>query len=331
MNQPSPHPTSPTPVDGPGTVTAVPGLPDGFARDFTSLLVDTGTVRLHVVTGGTGPALLLLPGWPQTWYAWRELMPRLAKQFTVVAADPRGTGRSDAPTGGYDSATLAADLAAAMTELGHPTFAVVGYDLGMALGYALAADHPGRVTHLAIGEASRGFAPPPPMISPYPVAEKAWHFAFNRAGEISERMVEGREEIYFGYQFTSKGRHPKAVPAQAVDVYVAALKNSPDTLRASFAYYRDDLTEAQQDERRRTPLPMPVLALGGEASMGKLTGELLRPLAVDLQVAVVPGAGHYLSDEAPQALLAVLEDFLQPVEKPADPSAAQADAPRAPS
>ena len=121
----------------PGSVTGVPALPTGFTDSFTSLLVDTGPVRIHVVTGGAGPALLLLPGWPQTWYTWRLLMPALSERFTVVAAEPRGTGLSDAPIEGYDSATLADDLATTMTQLGHPTFAVAGYDLGMTIGYAL--------------------------------------------------------------------------------------------------------------------------------------------------------------------------------------------------
>ncbi|GAA3527086.1 alpha/beta hydrolase [Amycolatopsis ultiminotia] len=298
-----------TATDEAGSVSRVPGLPDGFTDIFTSLRVDTGTVGLHVVSGGTGPALLLLPGWPQTWYAWRHLMPALATSHTVVAADPRGTGASDAPTDGYDTATLATDLAEAMTALGHRTFAAVGYDLGMNLGYALAADHPERVTRLAVGEASRGFAPPPPMIAPKPVAEKAWHFAFNRAGEISDRMVAGREEIYFGYQFQSKAAHPDAIPATAVEVYVAALRN-PATRRASFEYYRDDLLDAQQAERRRTPLTIPVLGIGGAHSMGPVIGSLLQPLATDLSTASIPGAGHFLPDEAPDALLAALQSFL---------------------
>ena len=292
-----------------GSVTHVPALPAGFTDVFTSLLVDTGTVDIHVVTGGSGPALLLLPGWPQTWYTWRLLMPALARRFTVVAADPRGTGLSDAPLDGYDSATMAGDLATAMTRLGHPTFAVAGYDLGMTIGYALAADHRERVTRLAIGEASRGFAPSPPMIAPKQIAERAWHFAFNRAGDISERMVQGREEIYFGHQFASKGAHPGSVPAQAVDVYIAALKK-PATLRASFEYYRDDLTDVQQESRRSTPLAIPVLAIGGGASMGDAVGQFMRPLAADLTTIVLPDAGHYLSDEAPAALLAALESFL---------------------
>ena len=102
-------------------------------------------IRQHIVTGGSGPALLLVHGWPENWYAWRFLMPTLAKNYTVVAVDQRGIGLSEKTTGGYDSATLATDLAALMTQLGHEQFAVVGHDTGMVIAYALAADHRDRV------------------------------------------------------------------------------------------------------------------------------------------------------------------------------------------
>lgn len=88
---------APTRIEGRGTAAGVPGLPGRFTEMFQSGLTDAGEVRLHTVTGGTGPPLVLVPGWPQTWYAWRSVMPALAREHTVVAVDPRGTGRSDKP------------------------------------------------------------------------------------------------------------------------------------------------------------------------------------------------------------------------------------------
>ena len=133
--------TSPTP-QGPGSVSGAPNLPAGFAGTFTSRYVDTGDLRLHAVTGGEGPPLLLVHGWPQTWYAWRMLMPALARDFSVVAVDQRGIGLSDKPRDGYDTATLASDLVKLMDALGHQRFALYGTDTGMPIAYALAADHP---------------------------------------------------------------------------------------------------------------------------------------------------------------------------------------------
>jgi pimeloyl-ACP methyl ester carboxylesterase len=129
----------------PFTATDTPYLPADFTSTFTSRFVDTDGLSLHAVTGGDGPPLLLLPAWPQFWYCWRLVMPVLAEHFTVVAADVRGTGASAKPATGYDAATLAQDMATLMSNLGHETFAVAGYDLGMVVGYALAASHRHRV------------------------------------------------------------------------------------------------------------------------------------------------------------------------------------------
>ena len=131
--------------EGPGSVSGAPNLPAGFTGTFTSRYVDAGGLRQHVVTGGDGPPLLLVHGWPQNWYAWRLVMPALARDFSVVAPDQRGIGLSGKPEGGYDPGTLADDLVALMDALGHQRFAVVGTDTGLPIGYALAADHPDRV------------------------------------------------------------------------------------------------------------------------------------------------------------------------------------------
>ena len=155
--------TSPTP-QGPGSVSGAPNLPAGFTGTFTSRYVDTGDLRLHAVTGGDGPPLLLVHGWPQTWYAWRMVMPALARDFQVIAVDQRGIGLSDKPEGGYDTGTLARDLVALMDALGHQRFAMVGHDTEMPIGYALAADHPERLDRLAVAEAVLpGVAPSPPL------------------------------------------------------------------------------------------------------------------------------------------------------------------------
>ena len=101
-------------------------------------------MRLHAVIGGDGPPLLLIHGWPQSWYQFRLIMPALARDFEVIAADQRGMGLSDKPQDGYDTGTVAGDLVRLMEVLGHQRFAVYGTDTGMPTAYALAADHPER-------------------------------------------------------------------------------------------------------------------------------------------------------------------------------------------
>src|SRR5690349_24564190 len=184
--------------EGPGSVSGAPNLPAGFTSTFTSRYVDTGELRLHAVTGGNGPPLLLVHGWPQTWYAWRMLMPALARDFQVIAVDQRGIGLSDKPPDGYDTGTLAGDLVALMEALGHRRFALYGTDVGMPIAYALAADHPERVARLVLSEAPiPGVGASPPLLLYNPVlTARLWHLAFNQLpAEVNEALVRDREAI----------------------------------------------------------------------------------------------------------------------------------------
>ena len=287
-------------------------LPDGFLDVFTSRLVEVNGLRLHAVTGGDGPALLLIGGWPQTWYAWREVMPALARQHTVVAVDSRGAGLSDKPDDGYDAGTLSADLVALMAALGHDRFDVVGHDIGTWTGYALAADHPERVGRLAILEAViPGLTPSPPFFGPAAVNLKLWQFGFNRLTDLNEELVRGRERLFFGWQFATKAATRTAIPAYAVDVYVDAITADPRALRASFAYYRAlDETIAQNEQRSKTRLTLPVLALGGALWGGANAVQTMRLAADDVTGVVLDDCGHYPAEEQPARFVEILEDFL---------------------
>jgi pimeloyl-ACP methyl ester carboxylesterase len=297
--------------EGPGSVVGAPHLPDGFAGTFTSRYVVTGELRQHVVTGGGGPPLLLLHGWPQTWYAWRLVMPALARDFTVIAPDQRGCGLSGKPADGYDTATLGADLAALMDALGHRRFAVAGHDTGMWIGYALAADHPGRVTRLAVAEAAMpGVSPSPPLFGSTAANDRLWHFAFNRLAEVNDQLTLGREEVYFGFQFAKAA---KTLPEFAVRYYIDALAADPASLHGSFAAYRAlNATIAQNQQRTTGRLPMPVLAIGGSEGIGEGAANTMKLAADDVQSVVIPGCGHYLLEEGPEEVLAALTAFLLP-------------------
>ena len=305
--------TDPT---GPGSTSQAPNLPPGFTDTFTSRYVQANGIRQHAVVGGEGPALLLVHGWPETWYAWRLLMPTLAQTHTVVAVDQRGIGLTEKPSDGYDAGTLATDLVALMDELGHQRFAVVGHDTGVVVSYALAADYPDRVDRLAVAEIP---GPPmadhsPPLFVPAPVNNRLWHIPFNRAGgEIAEQLVEGREKIFYGYEFTIQGGH---LPEELVDYYVDRV-SEPGALPGSFAFYREwDATMAQNGDRAATPLTMPVLAIGGEESWGPAVGGAMSGIAKDVQTVVIPGGSHWVAEEAPEEVLAALTAFLAASDAP---------------
>jgi pimeloyl-ACP methyl ester carboxylesterase len=290
-----------------------PRLPAGFNRTFRSRFIDAGGLRQHAVIGGDGPPLLLVHGWPENWYAWRHLMPALARDFEVIAVDQRGIGRTEKPQDGYDTGTLAGDLVALMDALGHERFAVVGHDTGLIIGYALAADHPQRVARVALAEVPGppGALPSPPLFVPEPINNKLWHIPFNRVDKVPEQLVRGREEIFFGYEFAIQGGKP--LPDYALRYYFRLLKCGQDALRGSFAFYRAwEATLAQNEQRARRPLTMPVLAIGGAASWGELVGNAMKLLANDVQSVVIPGAGHWVAEQAPEEMLAALTTFLAP-------------------
>ena len=304
--------TVPTP-EGPGSVWGAPHLPAGFTDTFTSRYVDTGEVRLHAVTGGGGPPLLLVHGWPQTWYAWRMLMPTLARDFSVVAVDQRGIGLSGKPQAGYDTATLASDLVALMDTLGHQRFALYGTDVGMPIAYALAADHRDRVARLVVSEAPLpGISPSPPLFLPPQLNERLWHLAFNQLPKMNEQLVTGREDIFFGAEFDASAGTNK-LPADAVRYYIDTLTAGPDQLRGSFGFYRAiPATSAQNQERKAQRLTLPVLAIGGGESSGEGVGNTMKLAADDVQTLVIPGCGHWVAEQAPDQLLAALTTFLAP-------------------
>jgi pimeloyl-ACP methyl ester carboxylesterase len=297
--------------EGPGSVSGAPNLPAGFTDTFESRYVDAGGVRLHAVIGGDGPPLLLVHGWPETWYAWRLVMPALARDFEVIAVDQRGIGLSDKPADGYDTGTLAGDLVALMDALGHERFAVVGHDTGFAIGYALAADHPDRVERAALAEipGPPGTAPSPPLLVPAALNNRLWHIPFNRVEKLPEQLVTGREDVFFGYEFAVQGGRL----SEDVIGYYVRMVSDPDALHGSFGFYRAfDATVAQNEQRKSRRLTMPVLAIGGAQSYGAHVGEAMTLVADDVQSVVIPDTGHWVAEDAPDQMIEALSAFLAP-------------------
>ena len=305
--RPGAAPASPSTPTGPGSVAGAPNLPPGFTDTFTDRYVDVGGVRLHAVVGGHGRPLLLVHGWPQTWYAWRLLMPALAGDFQVVAVDQRGIGLSDKPPDGYDTGTQANDMVKLMDALGHQRFAVLGTDTGMPISYALAVDHPDKVERLAVAEAViAGVTPSPPLIGNKQANDQLWHIPFNRLENLNEQLVRGREDIYFGAKL-------QGLPDDVIDYYVDMLRSDPNALRGSFGQYRAfDTTIAQNQQRKNHRLTLPVLAIGGEKGIGEGVGSTMKLVADDVQTVVIPGAGHWVAEQAPEQELAALTAFLAP-------------------
>ncbi|MFG0230637.1 alpha/beta fold hydrolase [Achromobacter sp. 413638] len=277
--------------------------------EFAHRYVMVNGARLHCAIAGDGAPVLLVPGWPQTWFTWRHVMRALAGQgYMAIAVDPPGTGDSDRPAAGYDTGAVAATLHQLMRQLGHARYQVVGHDIGMWVAYALASDFPDAVSRLALTEAViPGLAPEPTIFAPPDQNIFLWHFMFNRLPDLPEALIAGREQAYLTYMFDKWSHRRDRVAAQVyIDAYAA-----PGGLRAGFSYYRAiPETVRQNVERARRKLAMPVLAIGAEHATRDAPLITMRENAVDVRGAIIPDCGHFVTEECPDEFLAQLLPFL---------------------
>ncbi len=287
--------------------------PQGLPAGFTAATTDVDGLQMHYVRGGQGPTLVLLHGYPQTWYMWRKVMPVLAEHFTVIAPDLRGAGATEAPADGYDKRTLAADVHGLLTQLGlTDDVRIVGHDIGTMVAYAYAAAHPAQVSRLVLTEA------PLPDESLYrfpsvtPQGPGFWNFGFFTLDNgLPEQSIDGRETQWVaGFTDWLEVNKDGVTPADA-RVYGRALRDDAH-LRASFEYFRAlDEDVADNAESIRTPLPMPVLPLGAEGSLGATVGDQVQRYATDVTSTVLPDSGHWVFEERPEAAATEILDFLR--------------------
>jgi len=309
----APSPRSDTP-EGPGSVRGAPNLPAGFTDTFTSRYLDTGQLRLHAVIGGQGPPLLLVHGWPQTWYAWRMLMPALARDFQVIAVDQRGIGLSDKPPDGYDTGTQASDLVGLMEALGHQRFAVYGTDTGMPIAYALAADHPERLERLVVSEAPLPGVTPSPPAAPSPAAQRAALAPrlqpAPRRGQRSPRQGTRGRLLRPGVR--RLGRDQQAARGRRQVLHQPARIRPRRPARQLRLLPGDPHHHRPEPAAQGTAADHALLAIGGAESSGDMIGATMQLVADNVQTVVLAGAGHWVAEQAPEELLAALTTFLAP-------------------
>lgn len=266
--------------------------PARFAPGFRHGKVAVEGGALHYVIGGSGPALVLLHGWPQTWLTWRKLMPELAREHTVIAFDLPGLGASAIPAGGYDKATTAERIHEAVGKLGFRKVGLIGHDLGGLVAYPYARDHPTEVTRLAVIETPlAGFG----LEDLYGLS---WHFRFNMSpAPIPERILDDDDvSTYLGMMFDFSHRK------DAVDrePYYAAYAD-PARRSAGYDYYRAFAADAENNKANAAKrLSMPVLGIGGQYSFGPGVAESFRQVADDVRTVVAPDSGHFVPEENPR-------------------------------
>ncbi len=263
-------------------------------------------VKIHYLTAGTGPAVILLHGYTQTSRMWRPLVPSLAARFMVVAPDLPGIGDSAIPKDGLDMKTAAVRIHALAQSLGIARTRIVGHDIGLMVAYAYAAMYPGEVEKLVVMDA---FLPGVAGWEPYYNNPDLWHFRFH--GQYPEELVQGRESIYFAYfwnELAADKTH--SVPVSDRQAYVAAYSR-PGRMRAGWAYFAAwPQTAKDFADLSKTKLKMPVMAMAGEkASAGTLFPQM-KLVANNVTVLEFKGTGHWLMEERPRETMDALLNFL---------------------
>ena len=284
----------------------------GSTLDVRHHFADLGEVLMHYVTAGQGPPVVLLHGWPQTWWEWRHVIPALAEKYSVIAPDMRGLGDSSRPLGGYDKRTIANDIWSLVAErLGHRSFFLVGHDWGGPTAFALAAAHPQAVRRLVILDVVI-----PGSGGDFSEGGQRWHHPFHMTPDLPEALTEGRERLYLSWFYRTFAYRPDAITDADLDEYVRTY-SQPGAMRAGFAYYRALLQDAADNKAMlaQDKLAMPVLAIGGAVSYphgrgrGSAPEQSLRQVALDVRGAVIPECGHFIPEEAPDVLNKYLLDF----------------------
>ncbi len=288
-----------------GATEEIPGLLHG-------LVPVADGVRLHYVSCGTGEPVLLIPGWPQSWYAWRFVIPMLVEAGRrVIAVDPRGFGDSDKPDAGYDVGTAALDTHRLIEGLrlsdGHGVD-IVSHDVGTWIAHAHAVEYPGDVRRLVLTDALvPGVSPEPPAGYPDRLRNaRSWHFGFNRIEGLPEALIHGREreflQWFFGpYKCTRTWCIEPAAFAEYLRVFSA-----PGAVRAGLNYYREAFSTAGLEasaRRCRQRLDMPILTLGGADADGDGLMQTMSRFTADLTNVVYEGIGHHLPEECPEDLV----------------------------
>jgi haloacetate dehalogenase len=288
---------------------------------FRSHWIDTDAGRIFARSGGMGPALLLIHGFPQTHVMWHAIAPHLSRFFTLVIPDLRGYGWSSTPSGDaahqtYSKRAMGADLVRVMETLGHIRFGVIGHDRGGRVGYRLALDHPGRVERLAVLDIS-------PTVSMWDTmdAKKAlqvYHWAFlAQPSPMPERLIGAHPTFWLDHTIASWTRDKSLAgfDPRALSHY-RAFFNAPERIHACCEDYRAgatiDVAHDRLDLEAKKTITCPTFVLWGSAGIpaaGGPLGQWRETFAPEAQGQAID-AGHFVAEENPEASLKALMPFL---------------------
>ncbi len=285
---------------------------------FTSNTIAINGTQLHYVDGGEGPTLICLPGWPQTWYSYHKVAPKLAEHFRVIVVDIRGMGSSATPKSGYDKKTMATDIYHLIQQLGLQQVYVLGHDIGGMVAMSLAFNYPEVVKKLIVADGlhpSEGMMQMRLLPAPGTFGSKidnqepyTWWMSFNQVKGLPEHLLEGRYRFLLDWLFSYVMIDDSKMSDFEREVY-AAIYNQPERIRASNAWYQT-FNQDIEDAKSYNQLRMPVLGIASNVSYG-FYQYALPMLATQYQLVHLADTGHYMFEENPEAVSEAIISFLE--------------------
>jgi pimeloyl-ACP methyl ester carboxylesterase len=270
-------------------------------------------IRQNYIDAGEGPPVVLLHGFPETNFAWRHQIPVLGELYRIIAPDLRGYGETDKPASGYDKRTMARDLAALLDALGIDRIALVGHDRGARVATRFAKDFPDRVDRLVVMDNV-----PTRIVARdlnAEIAKAYWFFLFHLIPDLPETLIAGKEEQWLRWFFSDWAYDPAAISGEAFDTYVRAYR-APGAVRGAMADYRANAEDVAQDlADADVKIACPTLALWGAdfGAVGRMFDmpKVWAEMAEDLRAVPIERCGHLPHEERPEAVNALLLEFLQ--------------------
>ena len=292
--------------DGSPSAMQVREVPVDAMITIDSRFAEANGIRLHYLIAGDGAPVFLLHGYAQTSHMWRPLMAELGRTRTVIAPDLRGFGDSAKPEGGYDKKTMAQDIQALATTLGHSRISIVGHDIGLMVAYAYGAQYSSDVERIALMDA---FLPGVGDWTSVWLLRDLWHFHFY--GKTPLALVDGRERVYLEHFWNDFAADPARSVSEADRQIYAAAYAQPGGMRAGFEVFRAFEQDAEDFAVfARTKLTMPMLVLTGEKASGEFLIAQGRLVADNVEGVSIKGSGHWLMDEARDQVVPKLMAFL---------------------
>lgn len=274
---------------------------------FTSAFADVNGTRLHYVAGGHGEPLVLLPGWPVTWWEFRKIMPILAQRYRVIAVDIRGMNLSAKPASGYDKKTMARDIFELVRHLGYSTVNIAGHDIGSMVAFSYAVNFPAATTKLAIMEVGHPDAGLYDLkLLPQGDAPNLWWFALNQLHGLPEKLLAGRMRYVVDYIFDAYLADRSRLDERDREVFTRAYDSS-DAVQAGdgwFQAFEQDIS----DFAKYGKVTVPMLGLASPANYAEMQ-DLWPRQGDDVRVVEIGDTGHFLPLEQPHAVARALANF----------------------